>query len=311
MQQYYEPPSSEEDDAAGELGEPATGVPSLQKSTFKCPFCLREKKNGESHILRCYIKACRKSSKYPLCTCPDHIGVLTHSPPSRPSKSPRFTNQEQASEIQSNLSSLHSPPFNDLDSNFINGDSGLFSQHSGEENSQINQQNQTQGEYATQFELGKSKICLGKMLPGLHSCSRSITASNVKIVIINKENDEEYYICSLSVLSSTMERNNLHNFYNDRINDDVQVQEDDLLSGCCARKNCNKEKCRKDLLLKKPVSTSQKTDQNSSIKFCSLDHMMLYLANLSENKWNRRILVRNGNTTIESSNGMCCLNNQY
>ena len=157
---------------------------------------------------------------------------------------------------------------------------------------------------------GKAKSAW-EMLPGLHSCSRSITASSVKIVIINRENNEEYYICSPSVLSSTMERNNLHNFFNDRIKDDVQVQEDDLLSGCCARKNCNKEKCRKDLLLKKPVSTSQKTDQNSSIKFCSLDHMMLYLSNLSENKWNRRILIRNGNTTIESSNGMCCLNNQY
>ena len=305
MQQYTDPPSSEEEEDIDEYGEPPVGVPSLQRKAIKCPFCLKERKNGESHILKCYIKACRKSCKYPLCTCPDHLGIQTHSTNSRPAKSPKIRSQEQYNEASNNPSSLQSPPNNVMDLSNLSWDSNSFSQSNEGEIQPDIQQAGTQGDYACSYELGKSKICLGKLKPGLHSCNRNITASGIRIVVGDNENHENFYICSPSVLASKLERDTLEQFFISRTKNEEELQGDDLVYENCSKKNCDSDKCRGDLRVKKPSSTSLKTDQESSFRFCSIHHLLLFLSNVSENKWHKKLLVRNEYTTIESSNGKC------
>ena len=255
LNQYFgELPNYEEDNENDQ--SPPLGVPSLDRSNVNCPFCLKKVNDLYCHVLRCYIKACKNAQILPLCSCPEHLGVGTHD-----------VNQRKRKYSDEGTDQL-------LDSQVPN--------FSPQKNSDANNTNI------------ESKKCIAEQVDGFHRCSSnySITTKSVKILFYDCNGSERImYVCNLSFLSSVNDQIALKNYLESRLSgyDNVEMDQNDE----CTIQNCYQCGTRNDLHLMKPKGQSTRLDFESSLRFCSVDHMIKFLANTSENRWDKNCLVKN------------------
>ena len=148
---YQDIPSSDEEE------DPPQGVPTLRRQNPVCPFCLKRNINLQSHVPKCYIKACKREGTYPFCTCPDHKGIATHSIACREGNQIKRKLDDISFDSENTQSTLSSPSFS-----IQNEDEGDFPvTRTPIDNSAIYESTNKDD---TQFELGKSRVCVGRIM---------------------------------------------------------------------------------------------------------------------------------------------------
>ena len=274
----YIPPS---DDDNYDNEPPPIGVPTLDRGNRECPFCLKPNKNLQTHILKCYIKACQRKGIRPLCTCPEHKGLFTHNNSAK--RKQRRTNSNPSTSDHSSDQSAFS-----LDNNVTNIDNNtqLFSQLS---------QSTTQGPHINNQVFGESRVCISKFFSNLHQCGNSrITSRSVKLELRTREFGlKDIFVCTTSVFASNYEESQIKDIVKEYMGSDENIEEEKLINGTCFYSGCNKQKVRSDIGVMKPQTTSRRVNDTDSLYFCSIEHMMKWLQNLSETRWDKKILVKN------------------
>ena len=149
---------------------------------------------------------------------------------------------------------------------------------------------------------GKSKVCVACFYPSLHVCGskRNITIDkSVKIQLqISDEEIRNIYICSLSHFESIEEQQKLISIINDNFDHNHVFV---TLDSICNRSGCNNS-VLKEIVVKKPETSTPRVDQDNGIYFCCTKHLLEYLSNCSETKWNNNILVHTTQTSLGSQN---------
>ena len=284
------------------------GTPSLDRGLVVCPFCQRSNRNIQTHIIKCYMKACKKKRMKPLCTCPNHKGIEAHESDLPPKSKERKSQQEINGSFLSDRSPALSndAPIPDFpDTTIIGGDEQNMYDESQYNISQEAQR--TKGPHSNSYVMGRSRVCLGKLSPSFHHCTQNITAAGVKIkVLIDRggfQKDNEFFICTPNIICSNEEHDNVKDLLSRYTLGDDEVVEDrkQYQHRCSYCRNLSF--VRKDICVMKPKSTSSRVDDETQLHFCSIKHLLKFLFTTSENQWNKKILVRSNNSSSTLGEG--------
>ena len=219
-----------------------------------------------------------------MCTCPHHLGSETHD--SERPKRKASSSLDNSFDDNSLTPSIHS-----IDESQMRNEWSFTDLTTSE---QPTNQQQTKS-----ADTGNTRTCMGYLNSQFHQCQTGrINARSIKIQVENDERQADFFFCTPSVFVSYDERQYLSDKILEFVDADVNVHSSQLLqTGECTVKNCNSDKIRTDVRVKKPKTTSKRVNSEDSCLFCSIDHMLHWIRNLSQTYWDRNILVNDTSTT--------------
>ena len=128
----------------------------------------------------------------------------------------------------------------------------------------------------------------------MHHCpSGKINNRGVKISLKKYDDVKSMYLCTPSVLSSALERDNLRLLISRFVPSDTNVTNNELTNGECSVQGCQKEKIRYDIKILKPESGSKRVNDKDELSFCSIAHLLEWTRFLKISSWDKKILVHN------------------